>query len=100
MRRSVGLGDDDEGGRCLLGAKMLEPEMGAEEGWTAEVGGGEGQVPCGGSEFGHGFCGEELSALAGGPASPGFGFLAARAVGGDAGAGVHLAVEFRQEHEG
>ena len=76
--------DDDEG--AGLGVR-------AEEGRAAEVGGGESQLPCGGLELGHGFCGEELAALAGGPAGPGFGFFAASAVGGDAGAGVHLAVE-------
>ena len=57
-------------------------------------------LPCGGLEFGHGFGGEEFAALLRGPASPGLGFLAAGAVGGDAGAGVHLAVELGEEHEG
>ena len=69
--------------------------MRAEKSRAAEVCGAEGQLPCGRSEFGHGFGGEELAALTGGPAGPGFGFFAAGAVGGDTGSGVHLAIEFR-----
>src|SRR5258708_12329526 len=60
----------------------------------------EGLFPGWGSQFGHGFGLEEFAALFCSPAGPSLGFLAARAVGGDAGAGVHLTVELGEEHEG
>ena len=41
------------------------------------------------------FGSEEFAALAGSPTGSGFRLLAAGAVGGDAGSGVHLAVELR-----
>ena len=41
----------------------------------------------------HRSCGENLPALAGRPARPALGFLTSRTVGGDAGSGIHLAIE-------
>ena len=58
------------------------------------------EFPFRGPQFGHGAGFEELFALASCPAGPALGLFAAGAVGGDACAGVHLAVELGEEHEG
>src|SRR5580698_5784496 len=62
--------------------------------------GRQANLPIGRAELGHGLGLEELFALLCCPASPAFGLFAPRAVGGDAGAGVHLAVELGEEDEG
>src|SRR5690349_9387492 len=76
--------------------------------WVAEVGGaihvrhmrsGGDRCPCGRLQIRHRGCGEYLAALTSGPARPALGFLTACAVSGDAGSGVHLAIELRQEDE-
>lgn len=71
----------------------------SEEGRPSQVGGGEGQLPGWGSKFGHGLGLEELAALTSRPAGPGLRLFATCAVGGDAGAGIHLTVELGKKHE-
>jgi|SRR6202522_452469 hypothetical protein len=51
-------------------------------------------------KLGHRFSDEELARVPGKPARSGVGFLAARAVGAYAGAGIHLAVKLGEKDEG
>ncbi len=87
----LGLGEDGEGG--LVGGHA-DGEGGFEHG------GGAGKGPDRGLELGHGLGAEETLGLGSHPAGGGLSLLAPGAVGGDAGAGVHLAVELGEHDEG